>query len=91
MKVKLLIHILFLIIQIQIKPCTKSNYKQYFSKCNITSNKRNITIYKDSECENPDNKTLKENELLLIYSQLPTLKQHVIKNVNQEKNYNIIL
>ena len=74
MNVKLLIHILFLIIQIQTKPCTKSNYKQYFSKCNITSNKRNITIYKDSECENPDNKTLQENELLLIYSQLPTFE-----------------
>ena len=74
MSVKLLIHILCIINIIKTNPCQESNYQQYFSKCDMTSNKRNITIYKDSECENPDNKTLEENELLLLYSKLPTFE-----------------
>lgn len=52
--------------------CTISDYKQYFSKCDKKTNKRTITIYRNSDCEVQNELTLNTSNLLSLYSKLPS-------------------
>ena len=49
-------------------PCSESDYQQYFTECDTTTNTRNITIYLTSNCTTPST----PSQLVQIYSTLPT-------------------
>ena len=44
--------------------CTISDYKQYFSKCDKKTNKRTITIYRNSDCKVQNELTLNTSNIL---------------------------